>query len=67
MITEDRYPMVVLCNDVVARTLDNGRQARSILLASNEAEMGKYKQIVADIRAKSKEVLSNGHCDERHP
>jgi len=31
LMMEDRYPKVILANDAARRTLDNGRQVRSML------------------------------------
>ncbi|KAF4516050.1 hypothetical protein B566_EDAN000287 [Ephemera danica] len=51
------YPKVVLVNDVIKNTLDNGRTVRNILLSTNPAEIeGHYKKLI-DVRQKNGELL----------
>jgi len=58
LIMEDRYPKVVLANDAMTRTIDNGRQLRSMLLASSEDEREKYKATAEANRAKVADDLA---------
>ncbi|HSI47477.1 MAG TPA: methyl-accepting chemotaxis protein [Ideonella sp.] len=45
-ITNDRYPKVVLVNDAIKNTLDNGRLLRNMLLSSDDTEIATYKKAV---------------------
>ncbi|MCD2344375.1 methyl-accepting chemotaxis protein [Ideonella azotifigens] len=45
-ITNDRYPKVMLVNDSIKNTLDNGRLLRNMLLSSDDTEMATYKKAV---------------------
>jgi len=47
-LADDRYPKTVMTNDVLERSLDDGRQLRSILLAYDAAEAGQYKKRIAE-------------------
>jgi methyl-accepting chemotaxis protein len=58
LITEDRYPKVVLANEAMTRTIDNGRQLRSMLLFANEDERDKYKAAAETNRARIAEALA---------
>ena len=58
VIMEDRYPKVVLVNDILQRTIDNGRQMRSMVLATSEVEAEQYKQKIAANRVVNNESLS---------
>ena len=58
VIMEDRYPKVLLANDILQHTIDNGRQMRSMVLASSDAEAEQYKQKIAANRAGNNESLS---------
>jgi methyl-accepting chemotaxis protein len=58
LIMEDRYPKVVLANDAMTRTIDNGRQLRSMLLFANEDERDKYKAAAETNRARVAEALA---------
>jgi len=42
-ITSDRYPKVVLINEAIKNTLDNGILLRNVLMSSDDAEVDKYK------------------------
>ena len=57
-IMEDRYPKVLLANEATMRTLDNGRQVRSMLLSTSDEEREKYKAVAETNRAKVTEVLA---------
>ncbi|CAH0355723.1 methyl-accepting chemotaxis protein [Aquabacterium sp. CECT 9606] len=46
MITEDRYPKVVLINESVKKTLDNGRLVRNVMLSSDVADIESYQQAI---------------------
>jgi methyl-accepting chemotaxis protein len=48
LVTEDRYPKTILVHDSLERSLDDGRQFRSLLLAADDAEASQYKKKVAD-------------------
>src|SRR5471032_1538015 len=58
LIVEDRYPKVMLSNDVIKHTIDNGRQLRSMLLSTSDDEREKYKNIVESNRPKIAEALA---------
>ena len=58
LMMEDRYPKVILANDAARRTLDNGRQVRSMLLATSDEEREKYKAVIEGNRAKVTETLA---------
>jgi methyl-accepting chemotaxis protein len=58
LIMEDRYPKVVLANEAMTRTIDNGRQLRSMLLFANEDERDKYKAVAETNRARVAEALA---------
>src|SRR5471032_2562408 len=58
LITEDRYPKVVLSNETIRHTIDNGRQLRNILLSNSDEEREKYKAMVESNRAKIGEALA---------
>ena len=58
LMMEDRYPKVVLANDAMTRTIDNGRQLRSMLLFANEDERDKYKAAAETNRARVAEALA---------
>ncbi len=55
VVMEDRYPKVVLFNENLQRTIDNGRQMRSMLLATSDAEAEQYKQKIAQNRSRNSE------------
>src|SRR5471032_583438 len=58
LIMEDRYPKVVLANTVIRLTIDNGRQLRSMLLASSDEEREKYRKLVDGNRPRIAESLA---------
>jgi methyl-accepting chemotaxis protein len=58
MIMEDRYPKILLANEAAIRTLDNGRQLRSMLLATSDEERDKYKMVAEENRVKVADALS---------
>ncbi|NRR30234.1 MCP four helix bundle domain-containing protein [Oxalobacteraceae bacterium] len=58
MITEDRYPKVVLANDAVKLTIDNGRQLRSMMLATSDEERDKFRRLVEANRPKIADDLA---------
>jgi methyl-accepting chemotaxis protein len=58
LILEDRYPKVVLANEAMTRTIDNGRQLRSMLLYTSDEEREKYKAVAEANRVKVAEVLA---------
>jgi len=58
VIMEDRYPKVVLVNDLLQRTIDNGRQMRSMALSASDAESEQYKQKITASRAANGEALA---------
>jgi methyl-accepting chemotaxis protein len=51
LIMEDRYPKVVLAQDTIMLTIDNGRQLRTMLLTSSEEGRAKAKSTVEKNRA----------------
>ena len=58
LIMEDRYPKVVLTNETMQLTIDNGRQLRSMLLSTSDDERDKYKKLVESNRPKITEALA---------
>jgi len=58
VITEDRYPKVMLINEAIKLTIDNGRQLRSMLLATNDAERDKFRNNVEANRPKITSALA---------
>ena len=56
-IVNDRYPKTVLVNDAIARTFDNGRSTRNLLLLDDEQAIERNKQIIKDNREKIKASL----------
>jgi methyl-accepting chemotaxis protein len=58
LIMEDRYPKVVLSNEVIRLALDNGRQLRSMLLSTSDEEHEKFKRIVEGNHPKAVEDLA---------
>jgi len=57
-ITEDRYPKVVLVNEAIKLTIDNGRLLRSMLLATSDAERDKFRNSVEVNRPKITDALA---------
>jgi len=51
------YPKVVLVNDVIKNTLDNGRTVRNILLSTNQTEIEALYKKLSDTRQKNGELL----------
>ena len=58
LLMEDRYPKVMMANEAATRTIDNGRQVRSMMLATSDAERDKYKAVAEANRVKVAEALS---------
>jgi len=58
LMMEDRYPKVVLANEAMTLTIDNGRQLRSMLLYTNEDERDKYKAVAETNRTRVAEALA---------
>ncbi|MFA6014786.1 MAG: methyl-accepting chemotaxis protein [Gallionellaceae bacterium] len=56
-IVNDRYPKTVLVNEVIAKTFDNGRSTRNLLLLDDAAGIEKNREIIQNNRAKIKEAL----------
>ena len=56
-IVKDRYPKTVLSNEAIARTFDNGRSTRNLLLLDDAAGIEKNKQIIQANREKIKTAL----------
>jgi len=65
VIMEDRYPKVILVNDILQRTIDNGRQMRSMVLAASDAEAEQYKQKIAAHRAANNDGLNKLEAEMR--
>ena len=51
------YPKVVLVNDVIKNTLDNGRTVRNILLSNNPTEIQALYKKLSETREKNGELL----------
>ncbi len=58
LLMEDRYPKVMMANEAATRTIDNGRQVRSMMLATSDAERDKYKAVAEANRVKVAEAVS---------
>ncbi|TFW14911.1 methyl-accepting chemotaxis protein [Duganella callida] len=65
LIMEDRYPKVLLSNEAIKLTIDNGRILRSMLLATSDAERDKFKTMaeanrprIADAMARMDKMIS---------
>ena len=58
VIMEDRYPKVVLANEILQHTLDNGRLMRSMVLAASDGEAEQYRQKIAVNRAANNDSLA---------
>ncbi len=56
-ITADRYPKVVLSNEAIKRTIDNGRLLRSMLLSTSDEERDKFRRSVEANRPKIADAL----------
>ncbi|NHK99758.1 methyl-accepting chemotaxis protein [Rubrivivax benzoatilyticus] len=55
VIVDDRVPKTALGEDMLQKAIDNGRQARALLLARDEAELQKAQKIIQDNLAVSTE------------
>ena len=58
MIVKDRMPKVLLSNEAILKTVDNGRWLRAMLLANTEAEFEENRKRVQDNRALIAENLA---------
>ena len=58
LIMDDRYPKVMLSNEMIKLTIDNGRQLRSMLLSTSDEEREKFKKIAESNRPKIAEALA---------
>ncbi len=58
LIVGDRVPKVMLANETMLNTVDNGRKVRAMLLAASEAEVVETRQKIEDNRARNKEALA---------
>jgi methyl-accepting chemotaxis protein len=58
LIVNDRLPKVLMLDEVVLRTVDNGRKLRSMLLATSDAEADAAKVKVQENRAANAELLA---------
>lgn len=58
LIVEDRVPKAMMANEMVRRTIDNGRLTRSMLLAASDADADKYKARIVENRSKNAELLA---------
>lgn len=56
-IMNNRYPKTMLVNDVIARTLDNGRSTRNLLLLDDAVAIEKNTQLIQSNRKKITEEL----------
>lgn len=56
IIVEDRYPKVLLSNEMSRASIDNGRQLRSMLLSVTDEDQDKYKKAVEAGRVKINEL-----------
>jgi methyl-accepting chemotaxis protein len=58
LMLKDRVVKVRVTKDMVRNTVDNGRQVRNILLATNDADIEKYKEVVAKNRKLNTEAMA---------
>ena len=58
LLMDDRYPKVMLANEAATLTIDNGRQVRSMMLATSNEERERYKATAEANRAKVAEALA---------
>ncbi|HTK01097.1 MAG TPA: methyl-accepting chemotaxis protein [Bordetella sp.] len=56
-VTMNRYPKTAKLNDVLQRSLDDGRQLRGLLLAADEAETTRLRKRLADNAAARGQAL----------
>ncbi|WP_221066036.1 methyl-accepting chemotaxis protein [Methylomagnum ishizawai] len=56
-ITQDRYPKTVIANEIIKRTLDNGRLARNLVLLSDMAATEQTIKAMEENRRKNTETL----------
>jgi methyl-accepting chemotaxis protein len=57
-IMQDRYPKVILSNEAIKLTIDNGRMLRSMLLATSDVERDRFRQVVETNRPKVLDALT---------
>jgi methyl-accepting chemotaxis protein len=58
LIMQDRYPKILLSNEMIKLTIDNGRLLRSMMLATSDAERDKFKALAEANRPKIAEDMS---------
>jgi methyl-accepting chemotaxis protein len=58
LLMDDRYPKVMLANEAATLTIDNGRQVRSMMLATSNEERERYKAVAEANRVKVAEALA---------
>jgi len=58
LILEDRYAKFLLLEDALKNAMDNARQLRNILLASNDAEIERFRRMAETNRAEIAEDLN---------
>ena len=58
LILEDRYAKFLLLEDALKNSMDNARQLRNILLASNDAEIERFRRIVETNRSEINDDLN---------
>ena len=58
-IVDDRFAKVLVINEIVKRTIDNGRWMRQLLLTTDEVELNKANEKIDSNRAQNKEALDN--------
>jgi methyl-accepting chemotaxis protein len=58
LLMDDRYPKVMLANEAATLTIDNGRQVRSMMLATSNEERERYKATAEANRVKVAEALA---------
>lgn len=57
-IIDNRHPKIMLTNEAIKLTIDNGRQLRSMLLMDNARERAKCRAIVEENRPRIHAILS---------
>ncbi|MBG6079014.1 methyl-accepting chemotaxis protein [Rubrivivax gelatinosus] len=67
VIVDDRVPKTALGEDMLQKAIDNGRQARALLLARDETEMQKAQKTIQDNLAVSAEGAAKIKAMSSHP
>ncbi|OWQ93406.1 hypothetical protein CDN99_02705 [Roseateles aquatilis] len=58
-ILHERYPKTVIVNDAIARTLDNGRSTRNLLLVDTPDVVARNVTLIQENRARIRQLLAD--------